>query len=181
MKETEYGKNFGDYGRTEPIGAYGAAAPSATEWAPDPARTKPRQNGGSTTFSKGGPQNYSQTEAVRSGPYGFMPAVGWLVCIEGADRGRDFRLHDGYNRIGRNPGNDICISGDTTVSGDGHVLVAFDLKSGRFFAAPGNSINLVRLNDEVLMMAAPLKANDVLTVGTTRLLFVPLCSETFSW
>ena len=35
---------------------------------------------------------------------GSEPVVGWLVCIEGPMRGVDFRLHDGYNFIGREEG-----------------------------------------------------------------------------
>lgn len=187
MKETEFVKNFSDYGKTEPISAYGAPTPTATDfngWNPEPSAipTRPPENGSGFTIPNGGPQNFGHTEPITPpGSFGFMPAVGWLVCIEGADRGRDFRLHDGYNRIGRNASNDVCISGDATVSGDGHALVAFDPKSSRFFAAPGSGRNLVRLNDDVLMMASPLKANDVLTVGMTRLMFVPLCSDVFSW
>ena len=51
------------------------------------------------------------------GNYSFMPVVGWLVCIEGNDRGRDFRLHSGYNSIGKNAENDVSIPSDGTIDG----------------------------------------------------------------
>ena len=192
MKETEFVNSFSDYGKTEPIGPFGGPTMPETDYQWNPERqtangipTRPSGNGSGFTVPTAEPfqpEAYGGTVPVTPADHqGFLPAVGWLVCVDGVDRGRDYRLHDGYNRIGRNPGNDICISGDVTVSGDGHALVAFDPKNSVFFAAPGTSINLVRLNDDVLMMPSPLNANDVLTVGTTKLMFVPLCSDSFSW
>jgi hypothetical protein len=37
-----------------------------------------------------------------------------MVCLEGPDRGRDFRLHAEKNFIGRSPGMDVCILSDDT-------------------------------------------------------------------
>ena len=34
--------------------------------------------------------------------------TGWLVCVAGPEKGRDFRLHYGFNRIGRSYQMDIC-------------------------------------------------------------------------
>ncbi len=113
--------------------------------------------------------------------FGYMPAVGWLVCIEGNNRGRDYRLHAGYNTIGKNPGNDIAISGDDTVSRERHAVIAYDQEENLFFFAPQNGVNLLRLNGKVLMMASEIKANDILTIGKSRFIFIPLCSENFRW
>lgn len=45
----------------------------------------------------------SKTQFVdNSTPSGVpMPVVGWLVVIEGLCRGTDYRIHTGYNYIGR--------------------------------------------------------------------------------
>jgi hypothetical protein len=51
------------------------------------------------------------------------PVVGWLVCLAGPDRGRDFRLHSEKNFIGRSPLMDVCVAGDETVSRDKHATV----------------------------------------------------------
>ena len=42
---------------------------------------------------------------------------------------------------------------------------------------------MLRVNDspEPVMMTVRLKAYDVLTIGSTKLMFVPLCGEQFSW
>ena len=33
--------------------------------------------------------------------------TGWLVCVDGAEKGRDYTLHMGFNRIGRSYQMDI--------------------------------------------------------------------------
>ena len=115
------------------------------------------------------------------GTYSFMPVVGWLVCIEGNDRGRDFRLHAGYNSIGKNPENDVSIPSDHTISRDRHAVIAYDQEENLYFFAPANGVNLLRLNGKVLMSPSEIKANDVLTIGKSKLLFIPLCSDKFQW
>ena len=42
---------------------------------------------------------------------GLEPVVGWLVCVTGKSRGKDYRLKAGFNRIGRNPDMDILLKG----------------------------------------------------------------------
>lgn len=115
------------------------------------------------------------------GNYSFMPVVGWLVCIEGNDRGRDFRLHAGYNSIGKNPENDVSIPSDHAISRERHAVVAYDQEENLYFFAPANGVNLLRLNGKVLMAPAEIKANDVLTIGKSKLMFIPMCSDKFQW
>jgi pSer/pThr/pTyr-binding forkhead associated (FHA) protein len=110
-----------------------------------------------------------------------MPVVGWLVCIEGNDRGRDFRLHAGYNSIGKNPENDVSIPSDHTISRDRHAVIAYDQEENLYFFAPANGVNLLRLNGKVLMSPSEIKANDILTIGKSKLMFIPLCSDKFQW
>lgn len=191
MKETDFVSSFSNYGKTEPVGSFVGTSVPETDWAPDQQSpsaipTRPPERGNGLTVPTGEnfqPYDYGVTEPVPtiSDLQGFMPAVGWLVCVEGADRGRDYRLHAGYNRIGRNPSNDVCISGDNTIARENQVLVAFDPDEKIFFCAPGQGINLVRLNGKALMESKQLSNGDVLTVGTTKLMFIPLCSDTFSW
>jgi len=48
------------------------------------------------------------------------PVTGWLVCVEGAAKGQDFKIHAEYNYIGRGSNMDICIPGDATDSRENH-------------------------------------------------------------
>ena len=47
---------------------------------------------------------------------GIDPVCGWLVCISGADIGRDYRIKTERNFVGRSANMDIMINGDAYVS-----------------------------------------------------------------
>ena len=51
------------------------------------------------------------TVALVSKSSGIDPVCGWLVCVEGPDKGRDFRIKTERNFIGRSTSMDIVISG----------------------------------------------------------------------
>ncbi len=112
---------------------------------------------------------------------GFYPVVGWLVCVDGPDRGNDYRIRTGYNQIGRAEHMDICIRGDHQISREKHALIAYDDTEQIFFFGPSEGRNIVRINGKMVMVPTPLNAYDILTVGTSKLIFVPLCGEHFNW
>lgn len=109
------------------------------------------------------------------------PVVGWLVCLAGPDRGRDFRLHAEKNFIGRSPLMDVCVPGDESVSRDRHALVIFDPKKQQFWAVPGDATGLLYLNGDVVHAPAPMSADDVLEMGQTKLVLIPFCGAKYSW
>ena len=107
--------------------------------------------------------------------------VGWLVCTEGPDRGHDYRIRTGYNHIGRAEHMDICIRGDKQISREKHALIAYDDTEKVFFFGPSDGRNIVRVNGKMAMVPTELHAYDILTVGSSKLIFVPLCGEQFDW
>ena len=136
-----------------------------------PKTTPPNDGIGSfpkTVSSVGGVGNVSE------------PVVGWLVCIEGPMRGTDFRLHDGYNFIGREDG-DIRIQGDNAISRQKHAVVAFYSKRNTFHVGPADGRNIIELNDEPVFNHVQMDNYDVVTVGNTKLMLVGMCGEKFSW
>ena len=46
------------------------------------------------------PASRAETIGVMQRELGIDPVVGWLVCVEGADRGRDYRIRSERNTIG---------------------------------------------------------------------------------
>ena len=108
------------------------------------------------------------------------PVVGWLVCIDGPLRGVDFRIHDGYNYIGREEG-DIHIHGDSQISRAKHAVISFYAKRQSFHVGPADGRNIIELNGEPVFSPMEMKSFDVLTVGSTKLMLVALCGEKFSW
>lgn len=112
---------------------------------------------------------------------GIEPVVGWLVSVEGANKGKDFRLKSGRNFIGRSSQMDVCLSGDNTVSRDRHGILVYEPKNHLFLISPGDSKELCYLNDDVVLTPQTIAKNDILTVGSTKLMFFPCCDGVFNW
>lgn len=119
--------------------------------------------------------------AYREAATGVSPVVGWLVCVEGPERGRDFRLHGEKNFIGRGPAMDVVIAGDDSVSREKHASVAYDPKKRRFWLLPGEATGLVYLNEQLVNTPSALKSRDMIGVGKTKLMFWPFCDDNFHW
>ena len=108
------------------------------------------------------------------------PVVGWLVCIDGPLRGVDFRIHDGYNYIGREEG-DIHIHGDNQISRAKHAVISFYAKRQTFHVGPADGRNIIELNGEPVFNSTEMKSYDVLTIGNTKMMLVALCGDKFNW
>ena len=61
-----------------------------------------------------------------------------------------------------------------------HACVIFEPRAGIFYAQPGESHELFYLNDNVVLNSEILKSHDVITLGETSLMFIPLCGPDFS-
>lgn len=112
---------------------------------------------------------------------GFDPVVGWLACVEGPSRGKSYTVRGGINSIGRSERMDIVITGDMTISAENHARISYSDRNNRFNLIPGDGRNIVYLNGEEVFAAMPLNAYDIVDFGETKLLFVPLCGEKFTW
>lgn len=127
-------------------------------------------------------QGYEPTMPVPSGGIaGFNPVTGWLVCVDGPEKGRDYRIRNGYNYIGKAQNMDICIQGDNHISSQNAAVIGYDDVEKLFSFGPAGGRNTVRVNGKMVINAVQLNAYDELTVGTTKLMFVPLCGERFDW
>lgn len=109
------------------------------------------------------------------------PVVGWLICIEGTEKGKDYRIHAENNYIGRGETMDIQILGDSAISRDHHAIISYDPRTRLFYFSPGPGRNIVRLNNEAIFMTQKIKARDVVEIGETKLMFLPFCGEVFNW
>ncbi len=107
--------------------------------------------------------------------------VGWLVALNGAHVGQDFRLKTGKNFIGRGENMDIALTGDKSVSRDRHAIIIYEPRKHTYLIQPGESSGLVYRNDDLVLDPVQIEAHDKITVGDVDLLFIPLCSENFNW
>jgi hypothetical protein len=114
-----------------------------------------------------------------------LPAVGWLVIVEGPGKGKDFRLIQGNNKIGRDKGMEVCldlgVESDSSVSRDSHAIVVYDNHNNEFFIERGDSRNLPMINGKTIRRDSDLVAGDVIELGNTKLKFMPFCSDSFHW
>ena len=110
-----------------------------------------------------------------------VPVVGWLVAVSGPCRGTDYRIHNGYNYIGREEG-DICVHGDYSISAVKDSNVTYVPQTRSFYIAHELGKNVLLVNDvPVIGGAQKLNKNDIVTIGKTKLMFIPMCDEQFSW
>ncbi len=111
---------------------------------------------------------------------GYDPVVGWLVCVEGAEKGRDYRLHSGRNFIGRAPSSDVALCDDERVTRENHCSIVFEPRSGVFVIASGLGEG-VTVNGERLEQTITLSGDDSIEVGASRFVFVRFCREGRGW
>lgn len=109
-----------------------------------------------------------------------QPVTGWLVCMTGNERGKDFHLHTGKNFLGRSTTMDIVLIDDKSISRDRHCSVTYDPVSNQFFVSSEGG-NVIYKNDRLLEAPAVLEEGDYITVGETKLLFIPFCKEERKW
>ena len=126
-------------------------------------------------------EDYGRTVAVIKKQMGIDPVVGWLVCKNGVEKGKDYRIHAENNYIGRSETMDICIYGDETITRENHAIVTYDNIKGEFFFTPGMGRSIIRINGNVVLAPTKLNAFDEIEMGITKFVFVPLCGPDFTW
>ena len=110
-----------------------------------------------------------------------QPVCGWLVCIEGPRQGKDYKIRDGKNFIGRADDMEIQILGDNEISRRNHGVIVFDKKKKETVLLPGDSNGIVYLNEEAIYIPTQLNTYDVVELGASKFLFIPFCGEHFMW
>jgi hypothetical protein len=94
--------------------------------------------------------------------------VGWLISYSRNPDGEDFRIYEGYNRLGANPVCDIVIE-DETVSGS-HAIIVF--RDGRCLIKDDLSRNGTFVNGREITEAHQLQNYDQIRVGNSYLTFI---------
>lgn len=112
---------------------------------------------------------------------GIDPVVGWLVNVDGEEKGMDYRIHMDNNFIGRSEKMDICIKGDETISRENHAVISYDPKDSLFYFTPSDGRAISRLNDKAVFQTIELHAHDRITIGKTVCEFIPFCDGSFQW
>ena len=119
-----------------------------------------------------------------SGGETIFPVVGWLVCVKGIYFGKSFPLRGGVNRVSRSEDAEVSLPRDKSVSSHPVVRIAYDTKSDKFNALPGDSSSLCYINGEAMYDRMPLNGFEEIELGDSeqnKFIFIPLCGDNFSW
>lgn len=109
------------------------------------------------------------------------PVVGWLICVKGVHFGESFSITSGRNSIGRSASNSVCLSKDNTVSREKHAWIVFEPRKKRFLVQPGESSGLTYVGGDDVLQPVELHERDIIELGDTKLMLIPLCGDEFSW
>lgn len=176
------GMGMAETGKTLPVGMMAELGGSmAQPQAFETGKTLPVGGVGSLYGSGEIGGDDGRTVAVIKQSMGIDPVVGWLVCVSGKEKGRDYRIHSDNNFIGRSERMDICIRGDETISRENHAIISYDSQDKIFYFSPGDGRSIVRYNGKAIFQTVELKNHDRILIGKTELIFVPLCDAAFNW
>lgn len=106
--------------------------------------------------------------------------TGWLVCVKGPERGRDYRLKHGFNQIGRSHRMDVCIFEDDGISRDAHCSVVYEDRKNQFLLVPGTG-SLTWKEGALVEAPVPLKSGERFQIGETELEFIAFCRDDIKW
>ena len=98
--------------------------------------------------------------------------TGFLVTYNLSPNGEFFPLYEGKNSIGRTTSSSISIQGDSAIS-DRHLSILYRVVDRKFKFKDEQSSNGTFINGE-LLDEGELKNLDVITLGSTRLLFMEI-------
>ncbi len=111
------------------------------------------------------------------------PVVGWLVIVDGPGLGSYRPIIEGNNSIGWAPNQHIRLDfGDDSISAEEQAFIRYDSEDRNFLFVPNlTKTNVVWVNETKPTSAVQLKAMDIITMGRTRVVFVPFCGKEFDW
>lgn len=137
--------------------------------------------GGQGARGSAGHKDPGATVGLYEKKLGIDPVVGWLVCVSGPDKGRDYRIKSERNFMGRDPSMDIHISGDDGISRVKHAVISYNPRKHTFLLAPGESSGIVYHNGDEVISPVELAPYDEIEMATTKLRFIPFCGPGFNW
>lgn len=107
--------------------------------------------------------------------------VGWLVCILGPEKGKDYKIHTERNFIGRSDSMEIVIKLDKKIEYENHCSIAYNPKQRIFVITPGSSNSLIYVNNKAIYESKQINNFDVIEIGSSRFIFTEFCGNHFDW
>jgi hypothetical protein len=142
-----------------------------------PAKSRARRHVDSSPTAAWYP---SEDESGRRDYY--EPVVGWLVVVDGPEKGRDYRIVPGRNSIGRDPSAEVAIEGDELMSKE-HAVLYYYAENNQFYLEDNRSKHGTFLMPEKALVAErrPVEDGNRIKVGKTTFILKTLCGKEFTW
>ena len=101
----------------------------------------------------------------------FKPCVGWVVIWEGPLKGKDFRLVEGRNTIGKRADMNVVLTDPDVEPEHAHIVFT---RNQQYFLSDAGTSSGTYVNGERLMETLQIVDNDIIRVGKTVLRFKAL-------
>ena len=86
------------------------------------------------------------------------------------------------NSIGRAKEARISLDfGDEEISRQDHASVVYDPKGNKFYLQHGGGINLTYIGQTPVLQPVEIRGRETISIGNTKLIFVPFCGPDFIW
>lgn len=108
------------------------------------------------------------------------PVVGWLVCVDGPEKGRDYRIHSGRNFIGRDYSNDISLPDDKTINRKDAGYIIYEPHKNIFLAVNGESAS-ISVNGALANNPVVITEDDNISIGIYKFALVAYCKGDKKW
>jgi len=95
------------------------------------------------------------------------PVCAWLVCIEGARKGKSYVISFGENFVGTDRDNEIQVLGDEKIK-EKHTLIYFDEETGEGILLPARADGIVYIDNKAVYERRILKEQKI----SRRLAFI---------
>jgi len=106
---------------------------------------------------------------------------GSLVCIWGPNKGREYRIHEGKNYIGRASSMDIRIDGDRKIEKHNHAVIVYDQKNKKAMLLPGESRGMIYWQGNAIFEPQELKNEQKIELGESAFSFLQYNDENYEW
>ncbi len=136
------------------------------------------------SFTEPVTRDANATVALTESDMDYLPRIharAFLVCIDGPMTGASYVFQESRAVIGRQKNYEIALYRDISVSRSQHAILNYYSDSFRYTVSAGDADKKVSVNGVFIDAETDLKLYDIIGVGQTRLLFIPVCSEKFAW
>ena len=104
------------------------------------------------------------------------PVCAWLVCIEGARKGKSYVISFGENFVGTDRDNEIQVLGDEKMLGK-FTLIIFDKGTKEANLIPARADGIVYIDNKPIYDKYVIKNKDILEIGGSKFMYVDFLAE----